>query len=85
MIRSPVLMLAMNVPPAVELPEGGTAEPAVVRVRIARNDPGYETLTIRGELRVGAEDVVVPVFGGELDTEVVFDLGEGRSSRCTLR
>jgi len=81
------LVLEVDIPDGeVELPEGGTGFADTIRVQSV-SDPGsrYEVLSARGTISVSPEsDVVIPAFGGAAGDRLVFDLGEGRSGRCTL-
>lgn len=80
-----VVMLDLEVPPGpVALVEGGEARPEVVRAQVLAPDPDYETLSVRGDIAVGEQDVVVPRFGAEVGTRVDFDLGDGVEGSCTI-
>ncbi len=81
------ILLDLQVPDgAVDLPEGGTGFADAVRVQlIADGGDRYETLTVRGTIRVDpSSGVVIPRFGGEVGTDVTFDLGADRVGTCTL-
>ncbi|NCG24694.1 MAG: hypothetical protein GWP47_11270 [Actinobacteria bacterium] len=81
------ILLSLKVPDGeVELPEGGTGFADAVRVQlIADGGERYETLTVRGTMRVDpANGVVIPRFGGDIGTDVTFDLGASHVGTCTL-
>jgi hypothetical protein len=81
------ILLDLQVPDgAVDLPEGGTGFADAVRVQlIADGGDRYETLTVRGTIQVDpSSGVVIPRFGGEVGTDVTFDLGADRVGTCTL-
>ncbi|NCG38412.1 MAG: hypothetical protein GWP48_12950 [Actinobacteria bacterium] len=81
------ILLSLKVPDGeVELPEGGTGFADAVRVQlIADGGERYETLTVRGTIRVDpANGVVIPRFGGDIGTDVTFDLGASHVGTCTL-
>lgn len=80
------ILLDLDIPSGeVELPEGGTGFADQVRVQLVGDDPAYEVLTLRGTISVAADDGVdVPRFGGEVDQQLEFDLGEGAVGTCRI-
>ena len=95
-LGSSVLILAIEIPQKdrpKELPEGGVGWAEKVRFGVETpskvGDP-WEVLAVRGtiEVPVGAEDVVIPRFGGAPGDELTVDLGDGadrpRAGTCRL-
>ena len=81
------ILLSLQVPEGeVDLPEGGTGFADAVRIQmIADGGERYETLTVRGTIQVDpASGVVIPRFGGNIGTDITFDLGASRVGTCTL-
>lgn len=85
-LGSTALLLNLQVPNgAVELPEGGIGVAQSVRVQLIGSQEGYETLSLRSTISVGATDeVAVPRFGAVPGEELSFDLGNGKQGTCII-
>jgi hypothetical protein len=75
---------------SVALEEGGTAQVASIRVKVVGKNPAYESISINGRIQLDAgQQVTVPVFGGEANTEARFDVSRADGApivgRCTLK
>jgi hypothetical protein len=73
------VMLDMRLPEGAvgleESLEGATATVSAVRVKLVGSTPGYETISINGQITVPAgSDVTVPTFGGAVGETVNFDV-----------
>lgn len=85
------VMLDLEIPEGeVNLAEGGRAKVAAVRVVLLGNAPGYERISLNGEITVPeGKDVTVPTFGGPAGSQVSFDVsppsGAPVIGTCTLR
>ena len=81
------VLVALRIPPGeVELPEGGTGFADAVRIQSVTEDvAGHELVSVRGTIAVPVDsDVVIPRFGGEVGSEVAFDLGDVGAGSCVL-
>lgn len=84
------LMLDLRIPEGeIGLEEGGTAALSAVRIVLLGNAPGYDQISVNGQVAVaeGAE-VAVPRFGAAIGEPVSFDLsdpsGEPLVGTCTI-
>jgi hypothetical protein len=70
------LMLDLEIPEGeVNLAEGGRAKVGALRVVLLGNAPGYERISLNGEITVpDGQDIMVPAFGGPAGSQVSFDV-----------
>ncbi|HEV8296248.1 MAG TPA: hypothetical protein VGQ20_03095 [Acidimicrobiales bacterium] len=85
------VMLDLVIPEGeVGLAEGGTAGVGAVRVLLVGNAPGYEKISLNGQVSVASgTEVKVPTFGGDAGATVRFDVspptGAPVFGSCVLR
>jgi hypothetical protein len=85
------IMLDLRIPEGeVGLEEGGTASLSAVRALLLGTAPGYDQISLNGQIAVAAGDeVTVPAFGGAIGESVSFDVSAATGTplvgTCTIR